>query len=332
MKSPGQCLSRLASERFLTKKGSILIVALWALFFLSALALVLNAYISPQISLASKLEERAKGYYLAKAGVKKAIQAVAADETSGCDTLKSLRNDEEFKNKELGEGLFNINLVDEERKININKAQFDVLKRFFEIAAEVIAKDASGIADCIIDWRDADNNSRELGAENSYYQSLSLPYPCKNKDFEVIEELLLVKGINREIFDKVKDRLTVYGQGAVNINTAEKIVLESLGLSDALAEKVIQFRNGEDGIEASEDDNAFNDISAIVDGLRKAQDLSQDEINQLGNAIGSGLITVSSDNFTGKSTGKFKNRAALSAITFVFGRDKKIKYWKEQWE
>jgi general secretion pathway protein K len=324
LKSPGQCLYR--------RKGSILIIALWSLFFLSALALVLNAYINPQISLASKLKERAKSYYLAKAGVKKAIQTVAADETLGFDALKDLRNNKEFKEKELGDGIFNIGLVDEERKININKASFDVLKRFFEIAGGITAKDASGIADSIIDWRDADNDARQLGAEDPYYQTLSPPYPCKNKDFEVIKELLLVKGISREIFDKVRDNITVYGQGAVNINTAEKIVLESLGMSDALAEKIIHFRNGEDGAPGTEDDNVFDNVSSIVDSLRKAEDLSQEEINQLGSVIGSGLISVASDNFTGKSTVRLKNRPTLSSITFVFGRDKKIKFWREEWE
>jgi len=314
------------------RKGSILIVALWVLFFLSALALVLNAYINPQLSLASKLKERAKCYYLAKAGVKKAIQTVALDETLGYDALKDLRNDKEFKERELDDGVFSVGLMDEERKININKASFGVLKIFFEITTGMSSKDASGIADSIIDWRDADNDARELGAESSYYQALNPPYPCKNKDFEVIEELLLVKGINREIFSKVKDRITVYGQGAVNINTADKLVLESLGMSDALTEKIIHFRNGEDDIEATKDDNVFTNVSSIVDDLRKVEDLSQEEINQLSSAIGSGLISVASDNFAGRTTGKLKNRSALASIIFVFGRDKKIKSWREEWE
>jgi len=325
-------MSKLPEQWLHRSQGSILIVALWALFFLSTLALALNAHISPQISLASRLKERAKSYYLAKAGVKKAIQAVAADKTTGYDALKDFVNDEEFKNKKVDEGTFNIELVDEERKININKAQFDVLRRLFEVAAGVTSKEASIVAVCIIDWRDADDDSRESGAENSYYQTLSPAYPCKNRDFEIVEELFLVKGINRGIFDKVKNEITVYSQGAVNINTADKLVLESLGISEALTEKVIQFRNGEDGIEATEDDNVFDDVSTIVDDLRKMEDLSQEEVNQLSSVIGAGLVAVTSNNFTGKSIGKLKNRTVLSTITFVFGRDKVIKYWKEQWE
>lgn len=321
-------------------RGSILIVALWSLFFLSALVLALNAFVNPQISLASKLKERARVYYLAKAGVKIAIAAVMndgiiEDGMPKYDALSDLWsvNDEEFKEKDLGGGVFSVfrypqteyGLVDEERKININEAPVDALKRFFEIAASVPSDDASGIADSIIDWRDTDDNAREFGAENSYYQALSPSYLCKNKNFETIEELRLVRGINEEIFNKIKYSITVYGQGAVNINTADEPALESLGMSGPLAEKVIYFREGGD-------DNVFTDVSTIVDVLGRSENLSKEEISQLSNIAGSGLVTVTSDNFMGKSAGKLKNRSIVCGITFVFNRDKKIKYWKEEWE
>lgn len=333
------CSKKLSAHRYSlsTKKGSILIVALWSLFFLGALALVLNAHISPQIILASKLKERAKCYYLAKAGVKKTIQIIATDETIGYDALKDFYNDGQFK--ELGEGEFSIALMDEERKININKASAELLKRLLGIAAGIVGPEASAIADSILDWRDGDNDAREFGAENSYYQGLSPSYPCKNKDFEVIEELLLVKGINRDIFDKIEDVLTIYGQGAVNINTAPRIVLESLGMSSALSQKLIDFRNGDDGIEATEDDFVFDNVFDVASDLRKAENLSQEEIDQLNSVIGGNLVSVASDNFTGKSVGKLKNRPTIPAgfertygtsITFVFGRDKKIRYWREE--
>ena len=62
---------------------------------------------------------------------------------------------------------------------------------------------------------------------------------CFEEDIdEVLDELLLVKGVTRDIFDKVKDRVTVYGTGQVNINTAGMRVLQSLGMSEELAEKI----------------------------------------------------------------------------------------------
>jgi len=51
------------------------------------------------------------------------------------------------------------------------------------------------IADAILDWLDADDQTREFGAESDYYVSLPRPYACKNGALNNIEELLLVRGI-----------------------------------------------------------------------------------------------------------------------------------------
>jgi hypothetical protein len=62
------------------------------------------------------------------------------------------------------------------------------------------------IADSIIDWRDTDEipTGTGLGAESDYYLALSEPYYAKNQPFEAVEELLLVKGI---------DKTYLYGDG-----------------------------------------------------------------------------------------------------------------------
>jgi DNA uptake protein ComE-like DNA-binding protein len=51
------------------------------------------------------------------------------------------------------------------------------------------------IADAILDWIDADEEPREFGAENEYYQMLDPPYSCRNGLLASIEELLLVRGV-----------------------------------------------------------------------------------------------------------------------------------------
>ena len=101
----GPCLFRLVNSAWwreqrrkitvspyplIAKQGSILIVVLWALFFLSMLAVAIGAYIRPQLALANKLKDRARMYYLAKAGVKRAILEITKDETDAYDALKEL--------------------------------------------------------------------------------------------------------------------------------------------------------------------------------------------------------------------------------------------------
>jgi general secretion pathway protein K len=109
-----------------------------------------------------------------------------------------------------------------------------VLKDSFVIIGEVDDNDASVIAASIVDWRDPDDKPLENGAETGYYTELEHPYSCKNADFQVLDELLQVRGMTTEIFGKMKGRLTVYGLGAVNINTADAAVLRCIGLAGHL--------------------------------------------------------------------------------------------------
>lgn len=109
--------------------------------------------------------------------------------------------------------------------------------------------------DAILDWIDTDDEPRQNGAENDYYQSLSVPYPCKNAPMNSVEELLLIRGVTPEMFFGSKDLdqlpltklLTVHGQrnGRINLNTAPPELLlplgESLGMG-GLADLVVEER------------------------------------------------------------------------------------------
>ncbi len=55
------------------------------------------------------------------------------------------------------------------------------------------------VADAILDWIDADSQPREMGAEKDYYAGLESPYAPRNGLPECLEELLLVKGVTREL-------------------------------------------------------------------------------------------------------------------------------------
>ena len=321
-------------ERYLCRfrasgSGSILIVALWSLFFLSGLAMAVAAYVRPQIELARRLKDRVGVYYLAQSGVKKSITEITRNASPKYDTLKEFlpsgKND--LTKAAMSEGEFYYTLADEERKININKASYDVLERFFETAAGLSPLQAGEIAVCIMDWREKGDQARKNGAKSGYYQTLNPAYPCKNNDFELLEEILMVKRMTPAIFNMIKNRITVYGNGAVNINTADELVLESLGVKGNLAGKIVVFRNGNDGIEGTDDDNVFLSVDNITNDLRASQNLTQDESSQLADIVASGLLCVRSDNFRGESVGR--NTRDSVRIDFVFNRDKAIKFWRQ---
>jgi type II secretory pathway component PulK len=52
-------------------------------------------------------------------------------------------------------------------------------------------------ADAILDWLDADGQSRADGAEAEYYAGQGLPCEPRNGAPALLEELLLIRGVGR---------------------------------------------------------------------------------------------------------------------------------------
>lgn len=82
-------------------------------------------------------------------------------------------------------------LVDEAAKLNLNTATLAMLNK--------LPRMTDALAAAIIDWRDADSELSENGAEDEVYARLNPPYRCKNAPFESIEELRLVNGFTYDI-------------------------------------------------------------------------------------------------------------------------------------
>ncbi len=115
-------------------------------------------------------------------------------------------------------------------------------------------REALEIVDALVDWIDENDDESDQGAENSYYQSLKIPYSCRNGPVQNVEELLFVKGISTEILFGVPgksglaDFVTVYGDdGILNINTAHSIVIRAFDplISDELVDDFHAFRTDE---------------------------------------------------------------------------------------
>jgi len=307
----------------------VLILVLWTLFILGALAIAVNSYVWPQLNFAGKFRDRANALYAAKAGAKLVIAQVVQDKDTGYDSLK----DPWYGDVSNGQGLaaagdspFTVSVEDEERKININKAKQDTLKQIFILTEAADEQAAKEIAASIVDWRDSDDKPLENGAETGYYAVLEPSYPCKNADFQVLGELLQVRGMTPQAFEASKGYLTVYGLGAVNLNTCGETVLRALGASEELARKIVAYRKGTDGEEGTDDDMVFDNISGAVAVLSKSGSFSSQELSRAAAMIASGSMTVRGDHFTGRSEGK--SGGITYGITFTFNRNDVIKQWR----
>ncbi|MDX1498217.1 MAG: type II secretion system minor pseudopilin GspK, partial [Salinisphaeraceae bacterium] len=88
------------------------------------------------------------------------------------------------------------------------------------------------------DWVDTDIEPRfPEGAEDDYYLGLTPAYRTANRPFTSVSELLLVRGVTREIYQKIAPFLSSLPPDTpININTAPPEVLASLSPEVSLEE------------------------------------------------------------------------------------------------
>lgn len=248
-------------------------------------------------------------------------------------------NESFFKEIKTGDGTFTVSytyknegspdsvyygVMDEQSKFNINR----ISKKTFENI--VILTDSQ--INSIMDWIDTDSEERDDGAEESYYQNLPHPYNCANRPFKRLEELLLVKGITPDVFLELKDIVTVYGDGRININTVSpEVMRNALGFSSSLINKIISFRKGNDATEGTRDDKVFSATNAVSRELNEYAYLTAEEGAELNSIFH--MISVGSAAFRIISQGESGGiRVTVTAVVERQGMDKKIKlrYWHEK--
>ncbi len=335
------------SESSGNNRGSILILVLWSLGLLTVFALYLGLGVRQRLDFLLRVETRSKLYNIAEAGVKRAIAQIGNFNKESAFVLlrDSWSNSESvFYEIPVLDGSFTVGYpykegdlyakgseadkpgmvygaADVMSRLNINSASLQELSRLIEYAAEVDRYNAEQIASCIIDWRDEDNLSLPNGAEDKYYHSLRFSYDCKDAPFENIEELCYVKGMNRNIFLKIKPYITVHGSGRVNVNTAFGPTLYALGLSDSVVSKILFYRSGEDNIIANKDDRAFSSVDSIVAQLSQVYSMSPSEIAELSNLVAMGRTTVFSNIFLIRSVAVLDKRPEKCKIECVVEKD-----------
>ncbi|WP_233248480.1 general secretion pathway protein GspK [Desulfonatronum sp. SC1] len=120
-----------------------------------------------------------------------------------------------------------VRVVSEAGKWNVNSIDLHMLEKVLTACGLEYGTQTTRVANSILDWIDEDDLRRIEGAETPYYMALEHPYPAKNGPLESIEELLLIRGVDRPLFQGTDetpgliDFLTVSGQGpTLDINSA----------------------------------------------------------------------------------------------------------------
>ncbi|MBE0557379.1 MAG: general secretion pathway protein GspK, partial [Proteobacteria bacterium] len=173
-----------------------------------------------EANITRNFKEETQAHYIAVSGLYWAIQELVVNEYLPRRTQARAGGSEpedarprinaDIPAVPFGEGQFKVEKENESGKINLNRADGNLLRMMLN-NFEIEAADKDIILHSILDWRDKDNLHRLHGAEDDYYLSLPRPYRCKNGDFTSIEELLLVRGVTPEIFHGgLKEMVSVY--------------------------------------------------------------------------------------------------------------------------
>ncbi|MCK9274983.1 MAG: type II secretion system minor pseudopilin GspK [Syntrophales bacterium] len=301
--------------------GVALIVVILIMSIIVAVTLEFNRASRMQIYESANARDGIKLEYIAKSGIYIGRSALKEDDAAVDSFLEDWAKARELSAQSAAlfdGGFFELTITDESGKIPVNHLVKDnhenekireLFIRFLLLPEFGLSEEeANDLADAVKDWIDGDDEITGFGAENSYYQGLENPYPCKNAPMDRIEELLMVKGVTRELFYGTDERrgiasyLTVYGKGRININTAPLPILKALSgeITGEMVAEMDEYRKSED-----------NDLSnpswyTSVPGMA-------------GIVIDSDLISAASSIFEIKSTGRTGNM--MRTITAVVTRE-----------
>ena len=286
-----------------SENGIALIVVMIAVFVLSVLAGAFAYSMKVETKLAMNSSNQEDLEWLGRSGVEYARWIVAqtmscpydalnqkwAGGPGGyCDTNGPLI-DATLTDFHVGKGTFSIKIIDLERKVNVNTADQATLEQVMRVIG-TDATEGPAIADGILDWIDRDDATRINGAESDFYESLSPAYDAKNGPIDDISELLLIKGVrdNPEIYSSdyadvqrvdrfgnaippreynahLVDIFTPISTGKININTADRIVLQTIpGVDEAIADQILRLRAGPDGVDGTDDDTPFANVGELA--------------------------------------------------------------------
>jgi len=322
------------------QQGIAMIVVMWVIMVLSLLISGFAFRMHVETKIASFSRKELKAQMLARSGIEVARMQLILDATSptdaGFDSLVQAwaTNQDLYVNHELGDGKYNVKVIDEERKLPINTLSREHLKRLVDVLG-VDPSDGDVIVDSILDWIDEGDLHQLNGAEDDYYSELDPPYRAKNGPLDRIEELLLVRGVTKEIFDGtpgtedtpghpgLKQLLTTTSAGQVNVNTASSEALQSiLGLDETQVAAILTRRDGIDGEPGTDDDLPFRSVDEFLGALSGVDANAKQQLGQ--------MLTVNSNFFRVESTGEWGGvKHTINAVLFRQGNDCLVVSWNE---
>jgi len=269
------------------QQGSLLVIAIWLIVVLATLAVAMGGGLSTETRMMRYQWAKAQAKAWARAGVILAMQRLAQDarqtdepydwlgddwaffsqDKPGTDsTVWIVQRPVEGRDPSRFSGHVAIQIVDEERKLNLNVAMEEALAHLLGHRE---------VARAILDYRDADGELLEATAPPS---SMSQRTPIR-----FIEELWAIPDFNAQaqIRQALIQHTTIYTEGVININTTHVEVLAAVTGEPGLAEHLVRSRPGLDGQFGTDDDCRATMASMAANELASCANMDEEALVSL---------------------------------------------------
>lgn len=265
------------------ERGVALILVLGIVLMLSVLSMSFSFTMQVETRLASLRRKQLKAEAAARAGIEIARHLIWLDMgeeyNDGSDSFVDIwaYNPEWLEDHPLGDGTVTVRIRPEDSKMDLNATPTEIIREIL-YRYDIDPSHIDVMVDSLEDWIDVDNVRKLNGAEDEDYQRLDPPYECKDGPLDSIEELLLVNGFDEEILyglrpmtdgaeqgPRLIDLFTVGSGGRINVNTAPAEILAVLpGFDAEMAQAIVDYRNGDDGMAGTEDDRPFLSVGELT--------------------------------------------------------------------
>ena len=196
------------------QRGVALVLVLWVLSILMLMAGSFSLTMRRESAGVSGIYTHAQALAQAQAGIAIAQAMLLHD-----DENKRWRVDGSIYEIQYPHATMRIQIQSHTGKIDINSASVSVLHHILQYAP--LDKQAQlNLENAILDWRDADDDTRPFGAEKNEYHSAKLHYSPRNKPFRSMEELQMVRGMNNDVLNWMQPLFTVYAAGQTEVEYA----------------------------------------------------------------------------------------------------------------
>ena len=245
-------------------RAAAIMLALWALFLLSAMVISWALDINAQLGISSVANRKLEAEAMACSGAEVALIPTVRP---GSPLLHaSFPQNQSFSARITGEGgRLNLNAIAAATIADPNSPWRELLRKYLEVKG-VDLNERDHMIDALLDWIDPDNLVRTNGAEDEP------GYQPTNGPLKTLDDVKRIRGWEEFASGPNWDQdftlftMTQGGQqgGAQNavpqidVNSASRDVLLALpGFTEPLVDRFLELRRGADGIEGTEDDVRF---------------------------------------------------------------------------